>query len=98
LPTASFRFRLTADTLAVQLCTSSLPRRTRDFHPLERAHGAHTKKTAARMSAAVILLQSTELSVADISEQIGFSSAEHFSNTFRKFSGMSPRQFRKKIT
>ena len=47
LPTASFRFRLAADTLAVQLCTSSLPRRTRDFHPLERAHGAHTKKKAA---------------------------------------------------
>jgi len=31
------------DTLAVQLCTSLLPTRTRDFHPLERAHGAQTK-------------------------------------------------------
>ena len=45
LPTASFRFHLTMDTLAVQLYTSSLPRRVRDFHPLERAHGAQTKKT-----------------------------------------------------
>ena len=45
LPTASFRFHLTMDTLAVQLCTSSLPTRTRDFHPLERAHGAQTKKS-----------------------------------------------------
>ena len=44
LPTASFRFHLTMDTLAVQLYTSSLPRRVRDFHPLERAHGAQTKK------------------------------------------------------
>ena len=44
LPTASFRFHLAMDTLAVQLCTSSLPTRTRDFHPLERAHGAQTKK------------------------------------------------------
>ena len=44
LPTASFRFHLTMDTLAVQLCTSSLPTRTRDFHPLERAHGAQTEK------------------------------------------------------
>ena len=42
-PTASFRFHLTMDTLAVQLYTSSLPRRVRDFHPLERAHGAQTK-------------------------------------------------------
>ena len=32
------------DTLAVLLYTSSLPRRVRDFHPLERAHGAQTKK------------------------------------------------------
>ena len=42
LLTASFRFRLTMDPLAVQLYTSSLPRRVRDFHPLERAHGAQT--------------------------------------------------------
>ena len=43
LLTASFRFHLTMDTLAVQLYTSSLPRRVRDFHPLEHAHGAQTK-------------------------------------------------------
>ena len=44
-PAASFRFHLTMDTLAVQLCTSSLPARTRDLHPLERAHGAQTGKS-----------------------------------------------------
>jgi len=44
LLTASFRFHLTMDTLAVQLYTSSLPRRVRDFHPLDRAHGAQTKR------------------------------------------------------
>ena len=43
LPTASFRFHLTVNTLAVQLCASSLPTRTRDFHPLEPAHGGRTK-------------------------------------------------------
>ena len=43
LLTASFRFYLTIDTLAVQLYTSLSPRRVRDFHPLERAHGAQTK-------------------------------------------------------
>ena len=42
LLTASFRFHLTMNTLAVQLYTSSLPRRVRDFHPLERAHGAQS--------------------------------------------------------
>ena len=44
LPTASFRFHLTMDTLAVQLCASSLPTRTRVFHPLEPAHGGRTKR------------------------------------------------------
>ena len=44
--TASFRFYLTIDTLAVQLYTSLSPRRVRDFHPLERAHGAQTKTNA----------------------------------------------------
>ena len=43
LLTASFKFYLTIDTLAVQLYTSLSPRRVRDFHPLERAHGAQTK-------------------------------------------------------
>ena len=47
LPTASFRFHLTMGTLAVRLYTSSLPRRVRDFHPLERAHGAQTKISPA---------------------------------------------------
>ena len=45
LPTASSRFHLTMDTLAVQLCASSLPTRTRDFHPLEPAHGGRTRQT-----------------------------------------------------
>ena len=50
LPTASFRSHLTMGTHAVQLCTSSLPTRTRDFHPLERAHGEHTKGRHERIS------------------------------------------------
>ena len=41
---ASFRFHLAMDTLAVQLCASSLPTRTRDSHPLEPAHGGQTAK------------------------------------------------------
>ena len=48
--TASFRFHLTMDTLAVQLYTSSLPRRVRDLHPLERAHGAQTKRGDVKVS------------------------------------------------
>ena len=56
LLTASFRFHLTVDTLAVQLYTSSLPRRVRDFHPLERAHGAQTKRPAPDPGASLLLI------------------------------------------
>ena len=55
LLTASFRFHLTMDTLAVLLYTSSLPRRVRDFHPLERTHGAQTKKRTSDLSEVPIL-------------------------------------------
>ena len=39
-------FHLTMTALIVRLRTSSLPMRTRDFHPFEHAHGAHNKETA----------------------------------------------------
>ena len=56
LLTASFRFHLTMDTLAVRLYTSSLPRRVRDFHPLERAHGAQTKRPDTKVWSFIIYL------------------------------------------
>ena len=46
------------DTLAVQLYTSLLPRRIRDFHPLERAHGAQTKNTGSGKAAGYIIAPS----------------------------------------
>ena len=55
--TASFRFYLTIDTLAVQLYTSLSPRRVRDFHPLERAHGAQTKKEVASIDGTSLQMQ-----------------------------------------
>jgi len=50
LPTASFRFHLTMDTLAVWLYTSSLPRHARDFHPLEPAPRAPPPKKKKAIS------------------------------------------------
>ena len=58
LLTASFRFYLTIDTLAVQLYTSLSPRRVRDFHPLERAHGAQTKNKSLSGSALIFINKS----------------------------------------
>ena len=58
LPAASFRFRLTADTLAVRL-TLPTTKRVVDFHHQAIAHGGRTTKKAAHGGFSVwIILQS----------------------------------------
>ena len=54
------------------------------------------KLTDARMAAASQFLMRTSLSITDISERLGFSSIEHFSSAFRRFMGVSPRQYRQR--
>lgn len=44
LPTASFRFHLTVNTLAFSYVLGATPR-TQDSHLLERAHAEHTELT-----------------------------------------------------
>lgn len=53
------------------------------------------KLTEARMAAASQFLARTDLSVTEISDRLGFSSIEHFSNAFKKFMGCSPRAWRR---
>ncbi len=53
------------------------------------------KKAEAKMSAAAILLADQEKSITSIAEDLGYSSAEHFSSAFRKYYGTSPREYRK---
>lgn len=53
------------------------------------------KRADARISAAEILLTYTERSISDIAQEVGYSSSEHFSNAFRKYRQISPREFRK---
>ena len=52
------------------------------------------KLTEARMAAASQFLANTDLSVTEISERLGYSSIEHFSASFRRSMGVSPRQYR----
>lgn len=54
------------------------------------------KRTEARMSNASMLLADSCLSITAVSEELGYSSVEHFSNAFRQYYGISPRNFRKK--
>lgn len=51
--------------------------------------------TQVRMSAAVKLLENTDDPVKEIADKCGFSDSFYFSNTFRRFYGVSPRTYRK---
>ncbi len=48
-----------------------------------------------RLDQAVKLLQTTDLSVVEISERVGFASARYFSTCFKKKYGVLPKDFRK---
>lgn len=53
------------------------------------------KKTEARMSAASILLQHTQKNITALSEELGYSSVEHFSAAFKKYYHISPTRYRR---
>lgn len=52
------------------------------------------KKTEARMSAAFSMLRDTDQSISAIAELLGYSSVEHFSNAFKRYSGQTASEFR----
>lgn len=53
------------------------------------------KKAEAKMSAAAILLSDTSKSISCVAEDLGYSSAEHFSSAFHRYYQISPREYRK---
>lgn len=48
-----------------------------------------------RIDKAAVLLKKTDLSIEEISVQVGFSSASYFSIIFKKQKGISPIKYRK---
>jgi signal transduction histidine kinase/ligand-binding sensor domain-containing protein/DNA-binding response OmpR family regulator len=46
-----------------------------------------------RLSQAAHLLQNKNLSVSDVAYAVGFSTLSHFSNSFKEFFGMSPKEY-----
>lgn len=64
---------------------------------IEKYYGSSfgEKKNEARMSAAAILLEDEALSLADVSERLGYSSQEYFTAAFKKYYNTSPGRFRK---
>ena len=89
-----YRYR----TLTLSDLSGLLNLSTRQTQRLLRQNFGKTfsqKLTEARMAAASQYLLSTALSVTEISERTGFSSIEHFSAAFRRFTGQSPTLYRK---
>ena len=48
-----------------------------------------------RIGAAKVLLKGSRSELTEISEQLGFSSVQHFSSAFKKYTGQTPDNFRK---
>lgn len=55
----------------------------------------HLYLNRLRISHAKHLLVTTALPIAVIAEQIGFSNSSHFTDTFRRISGLTPREYRR---
>jgi two-component system, response regulator YesN len=51
--------------------------------------------TEMRIKKAIMLLNSTNLQVNEIAEQVGYESQHYFSTSFKKVVGVSPNQYRK---
>lgn len=51
-----------------------------------------------RIAESIKLLRKPELNLTDIALDTGFCSSQHFSTTFKKLTGYTPREFRKKNT
>ena len=52
--------------------------------------------TRKRIEKAMELLRNTSLRTAEISERIGYDNPHYFSTVFRKFTGLTPTEFRSK--
>lgn len=53
--------------------------------------------TSIRMRKAADWLRETDIKIQDIANRVGFEEASYFSNVFRKYYGMTPKQYREQI-
>ncbi len=62
----------------------------------ETGHTLLWHHNAVRCESAMKMLLETKLSVAEISSAVGYISPAHFSHQFKKITGLSPSEWRKK--
>lgn len=55
------------------------------------------KKTESKMASAALLLSDRKNNITYISDELGYSSIEHFSTAFKRYYGCSPSEYRKRI-
>lgn len=55
------------------------------------------KKTESKMSTAALMLSDRKNNITLISEELGYSSIEHFSTAFKRYYGYSPSEYRKQL-
>jgi len=85
-------------TLSVDSIAGSLGLSTPHMSRLYKQHTLHTVLEdiiLTRMRKARELLLTTELSVNEISEQVGFSSSTYFYKAFKQSNGVTPTEYRK---
>lgn len=85
--------QLTLDKLAnrLGLSTRQTERFIRDYYGKTFLQ----KKTESNMAVAALKLADSDNSITKISEDLGYSSIEHFSHAFKKYYGITARQYRK---
>lgn len=81
------------ETLAERLGFST--RQTQRFIRKYYGKSFSEKKREARMAAAVAMLSHTRMKITEISNNLGYSSLEHFSSAFSEYFEKSPSEYRK---
>ena len=83
----------------VMLCREMGMSRALLYNKMKAITGAGAKEyiTRIRIEKAKSLIESTDLSIADISEMTGFSSQSYFSTAFKNYTGKTPTKYKQDI-
>lgn len=88
------------DTVTLKELSGLIGLGTRQTERLLKQHYGMSfiqKRTEARMSAAIIMMKTTKMTINEIAVKTGYASAEHFTNCFRRYTGVAPGKYRKSI-
>lgn len=90
---SNFRYRLGMDEFA-KLCGCSLSKFKRDFAAhFQEPPGKWIQRKRLEYAAGLLRSQN-DLSVTDVYFESGFEDSSHFSSSFKKYFGQSPREYR----